>query len=224
MTVAPPPPTPPPDPYTPAPTAGPRKRWPGDWIGITCLTLFLLGAGTCVFVSIRATKRTEEFRTDPELATVELILSANPDLEEVSSNKDAKTIAVRDKKTGQVTTATFEDIKSGKFSKEGSNGGTSKLPAWLAYPGSTSVSGFSVNRESVTTVTTTDSPKRVLSFYERTLSDYGFSPVWSLKYKDHERTTGGSIDAESHENGHVSVAVVARGGKTSITVLHKKLE
>lgn len=226
MTVAPPPPTPPEGPYTSAPSGNlKRMRWPGDWFGNSCLAMLLLGAGTCVFVGIKAMVRADRFRSDPELATVELILRANPDLEEVGSNRDAKTIAVRDKRSGKVTTATFDDIKAGKFSKEGSFGGTSELPAWLAYPGSSPVSGFTVdrsfNRESVTTVTTTDSVERVLSFYHRELDAHDFSNFLSLTFNEFERTTGGSLDAKSIENGHVSVAVVEQGPLTSITVVHK---
>ena len=248
MTVASPP--PPQNPYTPQPPVGPKKTSPWVWVGVGCLVLFLLGCGTCVFLGYKAKHFAEKYKDNPELLAAELMIKANPDLEEVSSDKDAKTITVRDKKTGKEMTLNFEDIKNGKFSMEGSDGskvnigdgsvkvtdekgqtttiaggvGTSNLPDWLpAYPGATSTSSFSAtgaNGGAITMLETTDSADQALAFYEGKLKDVGFT-VEKNAYQVNNQTAGGTITAKNGgDKGEVNILVGAQGGKTSITITH----
>ncbi len=161
MTVASPPPPPPQNPYTPQPPVGPKKTSPWVWVGVGCLAVLLLFAGTCGFLAYKAKQKfggmAEDFKNNPELAAVKMAITMNPDVELVSSDDANKTVVVRDKKTGKEMTLNFEDIKNGKFSMEGSDGskvnigdgkvqvtdekgqtttmaggvGTSNLPDWL---------------------------------------------------------------------------------------------
>ncbi len=250
MTVASPPPPPPQNPYTPQTPTGPKKTSPWVWVGVGCLVLLLLGAGTCVFIGMKAKRFAEKYKDNPELAAVELMIKANPDLEEVSSDKDARTVTVRDKKTGKEMTFNFEDIKNGKFSMEGSDGskvnvgeggvqvtdekgqtttiaggvGTSNLPDWLPiYPGATAQSSFSAtgaNGGAVTMLETTDSADQALAFYEGKLKDAGFT-VEKNAYQVNNQTAGGTVTAkDGGDKGEVTVLVGAQGGKTSITITH----
>jgi len=251
MTVASPPPPPPPgNPYTPQPPTGPKKTSPWVWVGVGCLVILLLCAGFCAFVGYKAKQKLSEYGNNPELLAAELMIKANPDLEEVSSDKDAKTITVRDKKSGKVMTLNFEDIKNGKFSMEGEDGskvnvgeggvqvtdekgqtttiaggtGTSNLPDWLpVYPGATAQSSFSAtgaNGGAVTMLETTDSADQALAFYEGKLKDAGFT-VEKNAYQVNSQTAGGTVTAkDGGDKGEVTVLVGAQGGKTSITITH----
>ncbi|HXU30448.1 MAG TPA: hypothetical protein VN851_07730 [Thermoanaerobaculia bacterium] len=230
MTVASPPP-PPQNPYTPQPPVGPKKTSPWVWVGVGCLVLLLLGCATCVFIGYKAKQKfgsvAEDFQKNPELAGVKLAIQMNPDLELVSSDEAAKTVVVRDKKSGKEMTLNFEDIKNGKFSMEGSDGekvniggGTSNLPDWLpAYPGATATNSFSANGESTTMLSTTDSSDQALTFYEEKLKEAGFT-VEKNAYQVNNQTAGGTISAKSDDKGTVSVAIVGQSGNTTITITH----
>lgn len=244
MTVASPPPPPPQNPYTPQPPVGPKKTSPWVWVGLGCLVILLGCAGFCAYGFYKV----KQFAENPE-KLVELALKANPDLEKVSSDSDAGTVTVRDKKTGKVMTLNFEDIKNGKFSMEGEDGskvnigdgkvevtdekgqtttitggvGTSNLPEWLpAYPGATasSFSATGPNGAAVTMLETTDSADQALAFYEEKLKDAGFK-VEKSAFKVGDSTAGGTVTAkDGGDKGEVNVLVGAQGGKTSITITH----
>lgn len=254
MTVASPPPPPPQNPYAPQPPVGPKKTSPWIWVGVGCLALLLLGAATCVFIGYKAKQKlggmAEKFEKNPELAAVELAIRFNPDLELVSSDEEAKTVTVRDKKTGKEMTFNFDDIKNGNFSMEGPDGekvnigggqvqvtdekgqtttlaggtGTSNLPEWLpAYPGATATSSFSAsgaNGGAVSMFETSDSADQALAFYEEKLKDAGFT-VEKNAYQVNNQTAGGTVTGkDGGDKGEVNVLVGAQGGKTSITVTH----
>lgn len=253
MTVASPPP-PPQNPYAPQPPVGPKKTSPWIWVGVGCIALLLLGAGTCVFIGYKAKQKfggmAEDFKNNPELAAVKLAISMNPDVELVSSDDEAKTVVVRDKKTGKEMTLNFEDIQNGKFSMEGPDGekvnigdgqvqvtdekgqtttlsggvGTSNLPDWLpAYPGATTASSFSAsgaNGGAVTMFESTDTADQALAFYEEKLKEAGFT-VEKNAYAVNNQTAGGTVTGkDGGDKGEVTVLVGAQGGKTSITVTH----
>jgi hypothetical protein len=113
-------------------------------------------------------------KKNPALATAKLAVSMNPDTEIVSSDDNAGTIVVRDKKTGKVVTMKFDPQKksmvitdeNGKTTSmtstgEGANGGlevqssegsmkmgstADKAPSWVpAYPGSSPQSTYSTS-------------------------------------------------------------------------------
>jgi len=151
----------------------PKKTSPIVWILVIVGVLFLLGVlsvGGLVFYGIHKARQAgidpELMRRNPALAAAKIAVAMNPDVQLISVDEGRGTIIVRDKKTGKIETANFEDAKRGKFvfseggknteisaSGQGPNGtveikgpdGTVKfgggmatnLPSWVPqYPGS----------------------------------------------------------------------------------------
>jgi len=90
------------------------------WVGIGCGGLLILvlivvtAAG--FFVANKVKDVAADFEDNPAMATARMIVKLNPELEEVSTDEEAGTITVRNKKTGEEITVNFEDIEDGKLS------------------------------------------------------------------------------------------------------------
>jgi hypothetical protein len=123
---------------------------------------------------------------NPALVLTKMITASNPNVEVVSVDKGSRIITIHDKKTGETSTLTFDDVKNGKLTMKSSNGratftvgdGSAKLPAWVpAYPGSNPQSTFSAEGqggESGTfTFKTRDSSENVTRFYQDQLQSAG---------------------------------------------------
>lgn len=110
----------------PAPGApAPKKKGlsPLAWFAIGCGALILLGLGSCfvmtAFVANKAKKFVEDVEKNPDAAAVkaaEMAMRLNPDVDVVSSDPDAGTLTVRDKRSGKEVTFDLEDIKAGRLS------------------------------------------------------------------------------------------------------------
>jgi len=98
-------------------------------VAIGCLVAVLLVAGGCFVVTAFFVKKgvdaakgfVEDVENNPDAAAVkamELAMRMNPDVEVVSSDPDAGTLTLREKRTGKVVTFNAEDLKAGKFSFE----------------------------------------------------------------------------------------------------------
>lgn len=177
----------PPSPQTPggvppAPIAAPPKGSGSKvlfWILGIILGLIVIGFGSCAVIGFYAMHKVKQagfssdlMKKNPALATAKMAVSMSPDVEIVSSDDDAGTIVVRDKKTGKVTTMKFDPQKksmviideNGKTTSmtttgDGANGGmevkssegtmkigssSDKAPDWVpSYPGSTPQNTFS---------------------------------------------------------------------------------
>jgi hypothetical protein len=114
---------PPPPPGAAAPKQG-LPTWAKVLIGCGCAAL-LLGVVALGLLGWGAKKVADTVSDPAKLA--EFIISQNPDLEVVENNKDAGTITVRDKKTGETTTFNYADITEGKVSVTGSDGKTATI-------------------------------------------------------------------------------------------------
>jgi len=97
----------------------------GAKIAIGCLVAVLLMVGACMAVGGFAFMKLKNFASkvekDPDAAAYTAAVwafKANPDYEVVSSDDDAKSITVREKKSGKQITFTLADIKSGKLAIE----------------------------------------------------------------------------------------------------------
>lgn len=103
------------------PAAPPVKGGGGKallWIFGGCATIVVLGilvvAGVFFFAMHKAKQAgldPDLMKKNPVLALAKMGVAGNPDLEMLSSNDDAGTIVVRDKKTGKVATLKFDPEK-----------------------------------------------------------------------------------------------------------------
>jgi len=203
MTVQSPPPAPPP-PITPMPPP-PKKGGALKWILLGCGLFLVLILGAMGYCTIVAKRKFGEFKDNPAMATAKMVIAANPELELVSEDRDAGTLTIRNKTTGEEITVGLDDIREGKIdfkTAEGETsmemgeqgvkitgpegqttfqmGGAGNLPEWMpAYPNGTTEPGYSTTtpegRQAAFTVTTTDSVDQVLRFYEEKLRAAGLT-------------------------------------------------
>jgi len=101
---------------------------PLAWVGIGCGVLILIISAALVFGGIFVANKVgdvaKDFKDNPELAAARMVVKLNPEIEEVSFDEDAKTITLRDKKSGETVTASFKDLKDGKLFLTGEDGET----------------------------------------------------------------------------------------------------
>jgi hypothetical protein len=151
------------------------------WILGIVLGVLLLCFGSCAVIGFYALHKVKQagfdsdlMKKNPALAGAKMAVMMNPDVQLVSSDDNAGTMTVRDKKTGKVTTMKFDPQKkamvitdeNGKTTTmtatgEGANAGlemktsagtmkigsgSDKTPDWVpAYPGSSPESTFSAS-------------------------------------------------------------------------------
>jgi len=151
------------------------------WILGIVLGLILIGFGSCAVIGFYAMHKirqagfdSELAKKNPALAGAKMAVAMNPDIEIVSSDDNAGTITVRDKKTGKTTTMKFDPQKKSMVitdekgqtmsmtaTGEGANAGlemkssegtvkigasSEKAPDWVPlYPGSSPQNTFSAN-------------------------------------------------------------------------------
>lgn len=117
-TPPPPPPGVAPQPVQPVPP--PKKGLsPLAWIGIGCGVLAVIAmiviGGLLAAGGYFLKKQADKFEKNPSLAAAELIVRANPELEVVSTDQNAGTITIRNKKTGEVVTFDAKEAEKGHF-------------------------------------------------------------------------------------------------------------
>jgi len=238
---APPPPGPAPYPaqqYAPAPVAR-RGTSPLVWVLVIVLGLFVLGGlavvGTGMFVFHKARQAgldPELMRDKPGLAIAKMIAAANPDVDVLHTDDSAGTITVRDKKTGKVTTMSFDDARNGKFSITAQDengkaatlefgGSASSLPSWIpAYPGAVphvNMSGRGNDGDAGNfTFTTSDSPTQVMQFYEDRAKAMGMQ-VTRMVTSEKAGMVNGSDEGNRRT---LNVIVGADSGNTGVTVTY----
>jgi hypothetical protein len=102
----------------------PKKKGlsPLAWVGIGCGALLVIGFIVMAAGGIFAARKIKQMGDNPEMTVAEMMVRTNPDVELVSKDEDAKTITVRNKKTGEETTLNLSDIKNGNFKVEGADG------------------------------------------------------------------------------------------------------
>jgi hypothetical protein len=101
---------------------GPEKKnlSPLAWVGIGCAALLLFafvvfGAAT-FFVAGKAKEFIDEAGDNPTAVAAETFVRLNPELELVSSDRDAGTLVARDKNSGEELSFSYEDLEQGRFS------------------------------------------------------------------------------------------------------------
>ncbi|HYG64785.1 MAG TPA: hypothetical protein VEL74_19550 [Thermoanaerobaculia bacterium] len=122
MTVQSPP--PPPSYGGPVTPGAPKKKGlsPLAWVGIGCGAILVLGFIVMAVGGFLVARKAKQYADNPEMAAVELMVAANPDIELVSKDEDAKTVTLRNKQDGETITVSLEDVKNGNISFETSEG------------------------------------------------------------------------------------------------------
>ena len=100
------------------PSARKKGLSPLAWVGIGCLGLLVMGGVAAVVVGVFVVGKVKDVarqvEEDPIAATARLLAAANPDVELVEADKDARTVTFRDKKSGREFTFSYEDIQQGR--------------------------------------------------------------------------------------------------------------
>jgi hypothetical protein len=236
--AAPPPTTPqPPVSYAPPsalppPAAPPTKAKvsPIVWILVAVLGFIVLGfiglVGTGLYLA-----------RNPGMVLGKLITAANPDAEVVSTDSGAKTITIRDRKTGEEVTVSFDDVKNGRFKMTGIGkhgeignieigGGAGKTPSWVpTYPGAKAMGNFTAQGDDgsgrgvggVVTFESSDAPEKVTEFYKDKIGSMGLKIVSTF-----DSPAGGMLVAHDDDDKRtlqVTIGKTSAGG-TSIGVTY----
>lgn len=121
---------------------------------------------------------------------------------------------------GVNVTATDEKGQTSTFSAGA--GGEAKLPDWLPlYPGSSAQGAYDATtpegRSAMAVVTTSDSPEKVLAFYEERLKAEGIE-VQKTTFENAGQTGGTVGGSTADQKRSVSIMVGTSEGKTQATV------
>ncbi len=95
---------------------------PLAWVGIGCGGIAVLGlialVGGGIFLGNKVKEGIAEAGDNPERFAAEMVVKFNPDMEMVESNDEEGKMTIKMKKTGEIHTFSYADIKDGKFSIE----------------------------------------------------------------------------------------------------------
>lgn len=232
-------------PMAAAPVAAvPAKRGlsPIVWVliivgGLILLTVVgVVGAGFfLVHKAHQAGFDSELMRRNPGYAAAKMIITMNPEVEEVSHDEASGTITVREKKTGKVTTMKFGDLKNGHFSfsaqdENGKTGtvefgaGAGKLPSWVpVYPGAKAEGEFSAKGDSgedaeggTVAFSTSDAASKVMSFYQDRAKALGMKASMTTSSAE----GGMLIFADEGAKRTLSVIVGGSAGNSTISLTY----
>jgi hypothetical protein len=233
--------TPPPmsaPPMQPAPVGAPpqmatKKTNPLVWILLAVLGLIAVGVVGCgIFVWYIA--------RNPGVALAKMITASNPDLDVVSTDTGAGTMTIRDKKTGEEVTMSFDDIKAGKFKMRaiGKHGevanveigaGAGKVPSWVpVYPGARAQGTISATGDDgsgrgaggVVSYESSDPPEKVTDFYKVKVNSLGMKVVTEFAGAE-----GGMMIAQDDDEKrtlHVTVGKSGSGSTIGVTFGEKR--
>lgn len=113
--------------------------------GIGCGGLLLvafIGAGLLLMKGCQKAKEIAgDFQKNPAKAAAMLVLKANPDVEVVSTDDNKGEITIKDKKSGETTTTSFDDLSQGKLTVKNSKGETMTVDASDAKNGKITMNG-----------------------------------------------------------------------------------
>jgi hypothetical protein len=244
-----------------APPPGPQKKGLGPlaWVAIGCGAIIVI---VCIVFAAAGyflkTRVVDPLKKNPTMAVAKAIVAANPDLDLVSSDDEAGTLTVHNKKTNETVTINANDAKNGNFKitsdgktsasmsfgKDGitvkaqdangqvstftAGGNSGNLPAWLpAYPGATIKGGFSSNSGTQSaqslTLTTSDSPDKVLAFYQDRLKSNGLTvqPVTTMAAGG--QTSTGLVSAASPDKTRQAQIIVTQAsGVTTAAITYEE--
>jgi len=211
-----------------------RKTNPIVWVLVVVAGLIVLSGLGVLGISYFAYYKAKQAGFDPDLmsrnpglAASKILAAVNPDVDIVKTDEAAGMITVRDKKTGQTATITFDEVKKAgriRFTTEGEHrekatmevGGEGKLPSWVPnYPGSTANPQFTIKGDASdasgeagsVTFSTSDLPSKVMSFYEQRIKELGMKVNLTTSGGE-----GGMVVAADESNHRGLTIIVAAGG------------
>ncbi len=124
---------PPLPPQAPQAPAAHKKTSPLVWVLVGCGGLVLLAAIIMLVAGLFVAKKVGSYAKDaqknPAMAAAKLVVAMNPELETVSTDESKGTITIRNKKTGEVMTVDFDDVKQGKLRFKNEKGETAEIAA-----------------------------------------------------------------------------------------------
>lgn len=212
----------------PMPAAAPRRTSPVVWILLGIFGIIVLGVVGVVATGAYFFHRVG---SNPAAALARAAAMSNRNLEVLSQDDGAGTVTIKDRETGKVVTLNFNDAKEGKFhlSAQEDNGktadlqfgGSAKVPDWVpAYPGAsvqTNISGTSSDGEGGNvTYTTSDSPSKVVSFYQDKVKDMGMKTNLSTMTGDSSMI----IATDESKDRSLTIAIGTDSGKTTVNVTY----
>jgi hypothetical protein len=236
------------NPYgTPPPPPAKKGLSPLAWIGIGCGALLVLIAIGISMAGWFAARKIKEFGENPAKAA-ELIVRANPDLEVVKTDDDAKTITVKDKKTGETMTLNMSDLAKGKIEMKSDKGsfkvdekgvtmtdekgetatftgaaGDQNVPSWVPmYPGGQAQGNYAATTNEgvggMVTVQTGDSVDKVIKFYEDKLKADGYT-VQKTTSTDNNGANSGSVSGSTEGEKRTVGVMVSNGDNGGSTAV-----
>ncbi len=217
----------------------------GVAILICCVTLTCAVGG---YFAYRAVKNAgfdpDLMQKNPGLALAKMAAAMNPNAEVLSTNDRTGKITIRDKSTGKVMTMKFDPEKktlvvidddgkeaSGTVTVESADGTVKygantniKAPAWVPmYPGANAQGTFSAEAkdgaQNTFTFKTSDSPAKVIAFYQDQLKAAGFTVTQMTSDQ------GGLVTGEMADKSKtitVTVGSSAEGTQGSVMAVEKK--
>lgn len=120
---------------------------PLAWVGIGCAVIVIFLAIVITVVCGFAAKKVGDFAQQAEKdpgAVVEFFVKMNPDVEVVSRDAEKGEITIRNKKSGEVVTVNYQDLKDGKVSFD-SGEGTVSIDARDGESGGMTIEGADGN-------------------------------------------------------------------------------
>ena len=176
------------------PTDGTKKKGLSGlaWAGIGCGAVLIIGVIVVGLLVGYCNRAVADFKDNPERKVAEFVINASSEYETVSHDDNAKTMTIKEKKTGKEMTMSYKDISEGKFAMTDSEGktleiGTVKLedlPKWVPVPaGATVTSGFQSaengKASGVVVFGTTQTPQEVADFFKTSTDGWSSSTMKS---------------------------------------------
>jgi hypothetical protein len=224
--------TPPPSPLHPPSGPVPAKKsnvllWVLAGIGgfVALIIIAIVATGLFLFHKAKqAGVDPELFQRNPALAATKMMTTMNPDVEFVSVDEGKQEIVLRQKKTGNTYTISYDDARKGRFKMKENGGetvvigGDAKVPTWVPdYPGSNPQSAFSQRGEHGQNGTfsfkTKDSVEKVAKYYRDEFQSTGLQVTAALQ--DHMLTA-----QDNNQKHNIVVVTGAEGDKTTVTVTY----
>jgi hypothetical protein len=214
----------------------PKKGLSGwAWAGIGCGSVLLIGV-VVIALLFHMCKRvvtdfTNEMNANPERKSAEMIIGFHPDYSVVSSNDETKQMTIKEDKTGEELTFSYQDIANGTFAIASGEGSSvsfgavdlSKVPAWVVLPPDAQSTGGYLNvvngkNQGVVILTTGLKAKEVKEFFDQSWES------WSTASGSSSSMTLNGVETVTLKNKtatqEITVLVQASGGKTTATVTY----